>query len=234
MVSKRMAARLWKPLLDAHADVVADGPWLYVKPVRHVVRALLLHSSRYDRRGRPEWAAVPLFEPARFFALDWGSDLTYEIPRSVPIPWDAMKTWSDAEHALWLKENYEAWVLPKLRGLGEIKAFFDFALASDRGGIHRAPVRILFHAALGEFDRVRELAAEYADGNVPESWLWPHCRPLLDLVREIIPLVEREDRTALAALLHRVEAETARNLGIEHIYERAPFPFQEAGNDARW
>jgi hypothetical protein len=229
MVSKRFAEQLWRPLAASHGDLIAAGRWCYVVPIRHVVRGILLNSSRYDRRGRPEWAVMPLFEPATFFDLSWGEDLRLEIPSEVRTDFYEMKAQSDHEHAAWLKENYGAWVLPKLRGLGEIRALFDHATSLLHAKLIWPPSLILFHAALGEFDRVREIAAGYSGTTVPEGWLRPNGRPVLDLALEVIPLVDREDRARLADLLHGVEAETARNIGVEHLWERTPFPFQEHG-----
>jgi hypothetical protein len=228
MVSVRLTRKLFGPLLRRHSDLEMVGHWIYVRPVRHIARGIALQSWRRANRWTPEWAAQPMFEPLDFMTLNWSEFMETCCPRDWlevnPPSWDR----TDDEQAAWLAEGY-GFALPHLRALDTIEAFVAFEREPRRRSGRWPPSEVVLEAALGNFERVREIAAEHRAIWEQGGGINRGIQRIIDCARAVTPLVEREDRAGLAALFHDWEAISARNLGIEHIYEKTPFPFQENG-----
>jgi hypothetical protein len=80
-------------------------------------------------------------------------------------------------------------------------------------------------AAMGNLDEARDLSARLASGRT--MWNSPDFVPEVGLVvGELYPLLLAADIPAIAGLLRSWEADTARNLKIESIWEPTPFPLE--------
>jgi hypothetical protein len=73
MITTTFVKRLVKPLLERHADLALVGYWIFVKPVHHFARGILIGPTPYPKSFSLRWAVMHLFEPRRSFPLDWGA-----------------------------------------------------------------------------------------------------------------------------------------------------------------
>lgn len=86
----------------------------------------------------------------------------------------------------------------------------------------------MFDVALGNLDAAREIAAKHR-----HIWASPPLqfklqeRERAQRLTMLVGLLDAGDRAGLAALLHEWEATTVKNLKIEHLWERTPFPLEE-------
>jgi hypothetical protein len=226
MVSLRRTHKLLRLLLKKHADLEFVNGWAFLKPVRHVAQAVTLRSWRAANRWTPEWALQPLLEPYDFMSLDWSEFMTFCCPpewlEANPPSWDR----TDEEQAAWLAEGF-GFVLPHLRELDSIEAFVAFQRDPRRRNGRWPPAEVVLEAALGNFELARQIIVEHRHIWEQDIRNFDNSRRIVLCARAVTPLVERDDREGLAALLHEWEAQSARNLGIEHIYEKTPFRFQE-------
>jgi hypothetical protein len=224
MVSKRLAHKLFKPLVDRNPDLAHFGTGVVVTPVRHIARFIWLDSVTFDRRGRGWWTARELFEPTLSMYLTPGGELQFMEPRLGPEGMAAMRTWTDADYAAWLVDRCEQLVLPKLRAITSIEDYFaTFYRQWHEGHEGDGYGWILFAAVLGQFDRALRIAARYKDWIAQEP---AGVREFVDGIRVLLPLLEAGDRAAVAAQLHAWEAATAKVYKMDHLHERTPFPFE--------
>jgi hypothetical protein len=67
--------RMVQPLVSRHADLALVGRWIFVKPVEHFARGILIDRTAYKEQFRPRWAVTHLFEIQHFLPLSWGEHL---------------------------------------------------------------------------------------------------------------------------------------------------------------
>lgn len=237
-----------RPLLDADPNLVLVGRWLFLKPVRHILRGLLI-----DRTSAPEWsrmhyALIPLFEhPHQQMGFRWSNQL--DLGRNTdPVFADEFMTksrdvitevLSGGETVADFVSQIERDRFPSLRGLG----------AYDLATFPREYCVIL--AALGDLDRSAALLAEVTRHEAayrkqlseaeaervrrPRSssakysikWAMGELAVLehLGLLKQV---VDRRDRVAIGKLLREWERHNARLWGVEHLWEPTPFPVERA------
>jgi hypothetical protein len=120
-------------------------------------------------------------------------------------------------------------VLPRLRAMTTLDDYLAFVAQSQfRHHLFDWPSdKVIVDLALGNLDAARAICLENA-----ESWSRDH--PQYDDVdrakyRGLVKLSEflaAGDRSGLARILHDWEAFTVKNLKIEHLWERTPFPLE--------
>lgn len=212
-----------KPLLAKHPDIVQKGICLYLRPVHHVARVILIDrtggSSRVIR-----WGVSSLLSFRGGMQFQYGGPLYRGGLWYLDDPTAA---------ALFLVEA-ESKALPSLRALDTLERFHTFATygfeewswpteirSSLRfyGTIHASVL-----AALGRFAEAREVCRDLPQ----DRWFKdPDFRPEFDRVlNDLYPLLIAEDRPALARLLRSWEEFTIRANKLEDIWEPTPFPFE--------
>jgi hypothetical protein len=224
MTTAAQAKKMVQPVLARHPDLALVGRWIYVKPVHHFARAVLIDRTAYADEFEPRWAVVHLFEAQRFFPLDWGEFLTNERSRRRGL-WFM----SDPDVELALIEAIEQQALPKLRA---IKTLDDYlAYVSRHMFRHKLfswpQCKMVVDVALGDLDVARALCRKNLEH-------WSVDRPNYDdddraenrRLRELCARLAADDRAGLAQLLHEWEVYTVRNLKIEHLWEPTPFPLE--------
>lgn len=72
MTTARHFKKLAEPLLARHADLVLVDGWILIKPVRHLLRGIIIDRTGSAGIFQPAWAVVHLCEPLDTFPLNWG------------------------------------------------------------------------------------------------------------------------------------------------------------------
>ena len=67
MTTTAQVRKLVQPILARNADLALVGRWIFVKPVHHFARAILIDRSSSPDELVPQWAVMHLFEAKSFF-----------------------------------------------------------------------------------------------------------------------------------------------------------------------
>jgi hypothetical protein len=198
---------------------VLVGRWLFLRPVSHLLRGILIERTGEASRFRAWWAVAPLCEPEKLFPLNW----------AVGIKPTSHWTWSNPMLREELYGAIENQALPSLRAIQTLDDFVAYASSKDRfsltafGSYHLRTVGV--HAARGDLEAARKTCAELIGGRT--KWSTPSMREEFDRVTgTLCPLLDTDDWPAMARLLHEWEAYTVEKLKIGHIYEPTPFPLE--------
>lgn len=223
MTTASQVKRALKPLLQRHPDLALVNRTIVVMPVRHVLRGILIDRSGNADRFTPKWFAVHLFEQLQFTPLSWGS----EIYRRSPSLW----RWSNPQDLPLLFEKIEKEALSQLRTISTIDSFADFVSAHRfRHQLFDWPHRrIILDVARGDLDSARSICTARVTSQTNEG-LDDEGMAKLQRAKELCRLLAVDDRAGMAALLHEWEAQTVRNLKIEHLWEATPFPLETMGS----
>jgi len=223
MTTAAEVKKLVQPLLDQNSDLAWVGREIYVKPVRHFARTILIDRISDPNGFRPQLAAAHLFDGNGAFPLNWSRWL--QKP-SGPMP----GSWrmQDPNVARMLIETIEADALPYLRAMTSLDDYL--AHTSRFGGwdlLVRPTARIIIDVARGDLDKAhRTWESQRELWSVEKSNYGEEDATMLRRLRHLCALLESDDRTGLARLLHEWEARTVKNLKIEHLWESTPFPLE--------
>lgn len=220
MTSLTQIKRLANPILAKHEDLELIGRWLVLKPVHHVFRGVVIASSGEARRFRPFWAVVDICEPRERPPLNWGEMFGH--------PTNNLWFWDDPTIVAAFLAVLNGTVLPILRAIQTLDQFYEFASGErffpgpfDAFPLSAAPVQ----AARGQLDSARAMCAKLTSG--PTRWSAPMMRDRFDqITKPLCPLLAANDRAGIAAVLHRWEVQTVKNLRLESVWEKTPFPLE--------
>jgi hypothetical protein len=226
MTTAAQVKKMVRPLLERNPDLALVGRWIYVKPVHHFARVVLIDRTSSAKHFSPRWAVVHLFQARTFFPLNWGAHLT------------------DARQGHWWSEGYapdvantlvraiEDQALPWLRTMSTLDLYLAFVSQNlFRHHLYDdADAQIIMYAACGYLDAARKICEEHLDRWSTDK---PHhddnVRAQFRRLRELCALLRADDREGLARLLHEWEAITVKNFRIEHLWEPTPFPLEMQG-----
>jgi hypothetical protein len=224
MTTVAQVKALVKPLLDRHSDLALVGRYIYLKPVHHFARAVLIDRKLDPDQFNPRWAVMHLFAARRFFALNWGEFLDNE-KSDRPGIWRI----SEPDLASAMIDQIERNALPRLRAMKTLDDYFAFVSQHrSRHQLYDEPTaRIIVEAALGHLEATRVIGAD-------NLALWSRDEPYYDEVarekyrrlRELCACLAADDRRGIARLLHEWEAHTVKKLRIEHLWQPTPFPLE--------
>jgi hypothetical protein len=224
MTTAAQVKKLLQPLLERNQDLVWVGRQIYLKPVNHFARTVLIERLLDPDGFRPQWAVVHLFQSRKHFPLSWGEWLQKRSG-------EMQGSWRiyDPGVSGQLIEAIEQHALPILRSMQTFDQYLTYV--SDNPFRHQLydwpTVKIIVDVALGDLDAARLICGEHL-----ESWMTdkPHYgendRAEFRRLRELCIRLKQDDRPGLARLLHAWEAETVKNFKIEHIWEPTPFPLE--------
>jgi hypothetical protein len=230
MTTTAEVRRMVQPLLRRHADLALVGRWIFVRPIEHFARAVLIDRTAYKEQFNPRWAVTHLFEIRHFLPLSWG-DYLVNNRSSRPGIWRTF----DPDVELSLIEAIEAQALPTLRAMTTLDDFLAFV--SQHYFRHHlfewSHRKIIVEVALGNLEAARAICKE-------DSQHWSPERPHLDEesraqylgLQKLCACLAGDDRRGIAALLHQWEAETVKRQKIEHLWESTPFPLETSGPTA--
>jgi hypothetical protein len=225
MTTAAEVKRMVRPLLERNPDLALVGRMIYVKPVRHFARAVLIGRTSSANRFSPRWTVIHLFQVRRIFTLNWGDHLDELLPGLHGFNWP-----TDAPGIVeGLCQAIEKQALPWLRTMSTLELYLAFVSQNlyrhhlyDNG-----TAQIIVWVACGYLEAARKICEKNL-----EAWSkdQPHYddedRAKFCRLRELCALLLKDDRVGLAELLHTWEAETVKNFKIEHLWERTPFPLE--------
>lgn len=225
MTTAAQVKKMVRPLLERNSDLALAGHWIYVKPVRHFARAILVDRTSKADRFSPRWAVAHLFEVRRSFTLNWGDFLVDPVPGRSGIWWPL----DAAGISEGLCEAIEEQALPWFRMMTTLDLYLAF-VSQNRNGPHlydKGDREVIVHVACDHLGAARKICDQQRER-------WSTDKPEYDddtraefrRLRELYALVMKDDRAGLARLLHAWEAETVKNFKIEHLWEPTPFPLE--------
>lgn len=213
-----------RPLLDRHPDLALVGRFLFLKPVHHFARAVIIGHTYSKDQFDPRWVVLHLFQVRTFFSLSWGDRL---VNWRSPLP--GIWQMSDPDVQLSLIEAIEEQALPKLRAMKTLDDYLQFV--SEHmfwNQLYDWPhCKIITDVASGNIESARSICEDKI-----KHWSTDH--PHFDeddraenrRLRELCACLAVDDRSGLVRLLHEWEAESVRNLKIAHLWEPTPFPLE--------
>ncbi|MFM9939070.1 MAG: hypothetical protein ACKVP7_06205 [Hyphomicrobiaceae bacterium] len=208
--------------MSRHANLALVGQWLIMKPINHVLCGVLFDRTSDADHFRLLWLAHPVFDLHPTCSLTW----SYDLYRPDRVAW----TWSSPDLAEIVADMIERDALPQLDKLSSLRSFLHFAL-SHRQSAHRLTEypnpRVIIDVALGDLEAARRLSS-----GPLSRWLAvaqpkdDYDRTKLHGLKALCDLLERDDRDGMASLLHAWEARKIKNLKLEHVWEKTPFPLE--------
>lgn len=223
MTTAAQVKKLVQPLLDQNSDLAWVGRKIYLKPVYHFARAILIDRILDPDGFQPQSGAAHLFDVWDGLPLNWSEWLR---KKSGPMPgsWQMQ----DPDVGRMLIETIEADALPYLRAMTSLDDYL--AHTSRFGGrdlLVKPTARIIVDVAMGDLEKARHTWESQRE-------LWSVDKPsydeedkaMLRRLRQVGALLGADDRIGLARLLHTWEAQTVKNLKIEHLWEPTPFPLE--------
>ena len=218
MVNAVQVGRYLKPLLARNADLALVGRLLVVRPVRHVLCAVLIDRQSWAEAVTPTWFMCHVFGPYPKYFLNWGDQF-----------WGRVWKTTDPDIAEALCTEIEKTALPKLRAITTIEEFLA-AIPHTRGG-HLLdidpPTKSLMHLAMGEFDAARPLCQRIC-GRLDPGPKEPDVTKAEDAgAKKLCALLEKGNIAGIAHTLHAWEENNVKALKIAHLWERTPFPVED-------
>src|SRR5262245_11461120 len=130
MTTKAQIRGLVQPLLERHPDLVLDGQWLYLRPVRHVLRTLLFDRTGQAAQFRPTWAVMILFSQNDMIDIKYGERLGPggRLRGELGNLW----YWDDPRMPEVLFDVVENEALPAMRAIKTIDDFVEYTSFPDR------------------------------------------------------------------------------------------------------
>jgi hypothetical protein len=223
MTTAAQVKKMVRPLLERHPDLALVGRRIYLTPVHHFARAVVVGRTSSAKHFDPCWAVVHLFEVCRSFPLSWGGLL------SDPHQGHWWSEENDRGVAGALVRAIEEQALPWLRTMSTLDLYLAFVSQNQfRHHLYdKGDSEIVYLVACGHLAAARAICEKHL-----ESWSIdkPHYdeddKAKFRRLRELCALLESDDRLGLARLLHEWEAETVKNFKIEHLWEPTPFPLE--------
>lgn len=225
--------RALKPLLGRHQDLALVGRWLIVKPVHHLVRGVLIDRTSSADVFSPRWAVMHLCQVRKSIFLSWGD--WRSPPRLHRRDPEHRWCWSDPGAIVELPDVIEREALPKLRSLTTIMDLMNHLAASRESDLDADdPLagswesQLILDIALGNLEAAHKSCSERVPELKGETYRFGDTDDHATIARlkELCVRYQAGDRKGLAALLHEWEETTVKNLKIEHLWERTPFPLE--------
>lgn len=220
MTTAAEAKRICRPLLARNPDLALIGRLIAIKPFHHILRGVYIDRTWEKKLFRPTWVATFLFERDATIGFNWGQ----QIYRPTKGLWD----FTDPNTPQMLQEEIERLALPLLRPVQTIDNFVTFTNKDRFPHTHLDlyPYRkVLFDIARGDFDTAQSICELLAARRSGGKWqLWAEEYDFV--INELWPLIKKNDRAALAEILHRWEAQAVKRKKLGEIWEPTPFPLE--------
>lgn len=219
MTSKKQIAELLDTLVARHHDLVRYGPFVVLRPLRHIIRSVSIDRTRGSDL------------PDLFFSIGYTCDPCATVQgfwlEGFSTGQDQPRYWSQPNFKDAFLRVVEERILPMLRSIESFDALLSFDQNREFG--YRETVNSPLHkvqlaSAMGRFDDALE-TARWMALHPRKSRYWSEGSYAL-IVDHLAPLLEARDEAGIAAMLHDWEMKTIQKIGVLPIFEQAPFPFE--------
>ncbi|MDP3599539.1 MAG: hypothetical protein Q8R85_00035 [Bosea sp. (in: a-proteobacteria)] len=217
MTTQRQIKRFVAPLLQRNPDVMYRTYWLYMKPIRHVVRLVTIQGS----------------SSADYALVDASVDFSFNLS---PAAWgwpvgrgEGLLVWDDPAIHPVVRERIED-AFDRMRPLTTLEAFEEFAsqprafYTSGLDAYRDCQLRV--DIALGRLDKAlvecRELHRLYTE-HAPDN---DYSRIFQRLTSAALPLLETKDIGGLVDLLKQWQNHYITGRKLEAVFEQTPFPLE--------
>lgn len=246
MTSLAQIRRWTRPLLAVDSDLVLIGRSLFIKPVRHVLRGLLIDRTSSAEWSRVYYALVPLFEyPRRQMGFRWSNQLDLGantepgfvdefLTKSRGVITEVL---SGGETIADFVSQIEREGFPSFRRLGgyELAAFPQehCVVLAATGELERASAVLTqvtsqehkYRALLRKGELERAVRPRSANAKFDIEWATSQLE-IINHLQQLKEVIDREDRAGLGKLLRDWERHNAKLWGVEHLWEPTPFPVE--------
>jgi hypothetical protein len=251
MTTLAQVKRVVRPLLERNSDLALVGRLVVIKPVRHLIRGILIGQSPDPVTYQPVWLVSFLFKPWALLSDRWGERLftrrgvrlnlddpasIQAIEERIPIRVAQSRlpvrerrypeSWGgwvayDPTIATEMCEVIEEQALPMLRALQTIDDFVAFTADKTRFPWTRLGPNYSDEPFVFAAQGNFEAALAACTELVEQEPTGPRTK-------ELLRRLAGGDRRGVAQLLHEWEADAVKQLKLESVWEPTPFPV-EAG-----
>jgi hypothetical protein len=215
--------KLLKPLLARHPDLFMVGRDIFVRPIRHISRAIILDRTSDPTRFAPTYHVSMT---CHWIMIQWHRQLKHAPPGSVIWRWNH----PDMPESLFTAIEDQA--LPALRAASTFADVEAFAAQNPWGyplDAYHEPA-MLFYAASG--DKVRAQAKAHLLRNAwktVDPKASPGIQHQIALLRAIRDGIAADDWQGVAHALHELERAVMAYWKLEPYWEPSPFPLEVEG-----
>jgi hypothetical protein len=226
VTTRKQIMELAAPLLARNPDLALVKNIIVVRPVAHFLRFIFIERTGNADTCEPRWGAAILFSGLVNIPIGDTQLLYRPGPRGL---W----SWSDPTMFQSFARTVENEVLPKLRAVNTAQDYIDKVLshAPDHPSSRWAPT-MLCSLAIGELEQARALLKQNPrihGTDMSALFVQELDRLSIGLGTRLLERGERleqADRLKLAEHLHELEAVSVKNLGLEKVWARTPFPIE--------
>lgn len=211
------------PLLARNPDLVFHKRFLFLKPIHHIARFVLLDGTSGEGDFMPRAGCVPLFEKREHIILNHAPRV--RRPRAAFL-------WCVFDQGITddLIEALETNVLDRLRAIQSTEDFIAFT-EIDRS-LLKPSIRdfylrmVTINAASGKFDEALAYCELLASGKAREC-IPSFANAVALVIDELWPALKTGNPKKVAAVLHGWEEYTVKANKLEKYWEPTPFPIEQ-------
>jgi hypothetical protein len=220
MTTVAQVKQVVQPLLQRNPDLALVGRMIVVMPVHHLLRGIYVDRSSDPDDFVPTRTLSTMFQPEKTIGFSWGGRVYAPDGK-----WDI----NDASLMAMMCEAIEKEALPLLRPIKTIDDFVEFT-SRERFPHEYLDLydltKIFVDVARGDLAAAESICNYLATDGAKKRYLTPRPERYVRATTELCPLVAAKDRVGLARLLHSYEAESAKNLKLDKLWEPTPFPIE--------
>lgn len=224
MTASELIKRRLGPVLKRHPDLGMIGRWIVMKPIRHVLRGIVMLSRDHDSFVVPQWAVTHFCEPVGNFPLNWGERLYRDSP--------GLWLWDDPDMPEYFISKLESVVLPIFRSIQTLDDLVGYVETKPLPYRHFEIDELrgaCLHAARGDLETARAKLDDLRNGR--SLWCIPGFAEaeVAAVVDGLGPALDKGDRLAIARQLANWEEARMAKLpkGFARIWEPTPFPVEQ-------
>jgi hypothetical protein len=215
--------KLIAPILARHSDLALAKRYLVIKPVRHIVRGILIDRTSGKDGLTPFWTADFLAYPMAGVTVGSGSSWFPNVGHSFST--------TQTDLAERLSAAIEDFALPKLRPVVSITDYVHHATEYVQNRINDLrPLsleKLAIDLALGDLESAMSICEQQLPKEV--AWRKSGFGHEIDHYLRIHPLVRDMNYRAIIDVLREWEADAVKRLALGAVWERTPFPIEETG-----
>ena len=218
MVTAAQVKKYLRTLVDENDDLVLIGRLLVIKPIRHVLRAVLVDRVSWAEGMRPQWLVHHTFGPFPTYHIGWGHELRSRVWRT-----------TDPDIAEALRADIRKAALPKLRSIKSLEDFVAAVPSTFSGHLWSIDpeVKSLIDIAMGDLESARVLCREHICGKPePGPKEADVTRAEIAGGKRLCALLADDDHAGLIRTLHEWEEANVKALKLAPYWERTPFPVE--------